>query len=364
MRAGAGWAAGGSRADDATAAPVGARRDDATGPAGLVSVLDVKAEAPLSVVTITMSPSVDYAMSVEELIPEEKLRADLEQTDPGGGGIQVARALRRFGTIVEAIMTVGGPTGRALLSLLEREGLNVHPVWVQSDTRPSITLRVRSAGQLYRIISAQKPLEEYEYTPVLSRLRELPQLAPYVVLSGSFPPGVPPDLVHEVAGLVAERGSRLVVDTSGAALEAAVAAKVAVLKPSKSELAALVGVDADDPAFDVPTAARDVVGRGVGAIVVSLASEGAYVVAEDGQEAMITAPPVEVISTVGAGDSTVAGLVAGLSRGVPLIGAARLGVACGSGTCRHPGSDLFTLEDLTELLPHVVVDRRERPAPA
>ncbi len=321
----------------------------------------METEAPLSVVTITLSPSVDYAMSVEELVPEEKLRASLDQTDPGGGGIQVARALRRFDTVVEAIMTIGGPTGRALLSLLEREGLNVHPVWVQSDTRPSITLQVRSEGQHYRIISAQQPLHEYEYAPVLTRLEELTQLAPYVVLSGSFPPGVPPEFVHDVAQLVAARGSKLVVDTSGAALAAAVSARVAVLKPSKSELAALVGSDGDDPAFDVPAAARDVVGRGVGAIVVSLGGDGAYVVGDDGREAMITAPPVDVISTVGAGDSTVAGLVAGLSRGVPLIGAARLGVACGSGTCRHPGSDLFTLDDLNDLLPGIVVDRRAGP---
>lgn len=316
----------------------------------------------LSVVTVTLSPSVDYAMTVDELIPEEKLRASLDQTDPGGGGIQVARALRRFGTIVEAIMTVGGSTGRALLALLEREGLNVHPVWVQSDTRPSITLQIRSTGEHFRIISAQKALDEYEYQPVLTRLQELKKVAPYVVLSGSFPPGVPPEFVHEVAQLVTERGSKLLVDTSGPALEEAVKAQVAVLKPSKSELAALVGADPDDPSFDVPAACRTIVDRGVGAIVVSLGGEGAYVVTGDGREAMITAPKVDVISTVGAGDSTVAGLVAGLSRGVPLIGAARLGVVCGSGTCRHPGSDLFTLEDITELMPSVVVDRRDRDA--
>lgn len=315
----------------------------------------------ISVVTITLSPSVDYSMDVEELIPEEKLRANLTETEPGGGGIQVARALRRFGTAVEAVMTVGGSTGRALLALLEKEGLRVRPVWVQSDTRPSITLSVRSSGQHYRLISAQKPLAEYEYAPVLTRLTEIDQLPPYVVLSGSFPPGVPPDFVHEVAEVTTRRNSRLLVDTSGEALKEAVNASVAVLKPSKEELASLVGADPDDEDFDVAAAARDIVAQGVGAVVVSLGGEGAYVVADSGQEAMIKAPEVDVVSTVGAGDSTVAGLVAGLSRGVPLIGAVRLGVACGSGTCRHPGSQLFTLDDLSELLPDVVVDRRTSP---
>jgi 6-phosphofructokinase 2 len=315
----------------------------------------------ISVVTITLSPSVDYSMDVQELIPEEKLRTNLTETEPGGGGIQVARALRKFGTAVEAIMSVGGSTGRALLALLEKEGLNVRPVWVQSDTRPSITLKVRSTGKMYRLISAQKPLQEYEYAPVLTRLTEIDRLPPYVVLSGSFPPGVPPEFVHEVAEVTKRRNSRLLVDTSGAPLQEAVKAGVAVIKPSKTELAALVGVDPMDENFDYRAAARDIVAQGVGAVVVSLAEEGAYVVGEGGQEAMIVPPPVEVASTVGAGDSTVAGLVAGLARGVPLIGAARLGVACGSGTCRHPGSQLFTIEDLNELLPNVRVERFTTP---
>ena len=320
------------------------------------------ADTNLSVVTITLSPSVDYSMEVDELIPDEKLRTELTKTEPGGGGIQVARALKTFGTSVEAIMTVGGSTGRALMALLEKEGLNIRPVLVQSDTRPVITLQVRDSGQNYRLVSRQQPLDEYEYAPVLTRLQEISKLPPYVVLSGSFPPGVPPEFVHDVAEVVAARGSRLLVDTSAAALKEAVNAKIAVLKPSEVELAALVGMDPEDPAYDVPAAARDIVSRGVGAVLVSLGPDGAYVVGEGGEEAMIRAPKIEAESTVGAGDSTVAGLVAGLSRGVPLIGAARLGVACGTGTCRHPGSELFTLEDINELMPQVIVERRTPPA--
>lgn len=308
-----------------------------------------------TVVTITLSPSVDYSMEVDRLEPEEKLRTSLKETEPGGGGIQVARGLRRLGTRVEAIVTVGGSTGRALFQLLEDEGLNVRPVWVQSDTRPCFTLHVTSTGENYRLVARAQPLSEYEYLPTLNRLNEIENLPPYVVLSGSFPPGVPPEFVHEIAAVTAERNSNLLVDTSGPALRAALDAHVAVLKPSKEELAALVGADPDDPSFDVPTAARQVVRDGVGAIVVSLGPEGAYVHAQSGEEVIVSAPQVELASTVGAGDSMVAGLVAGLSRGLPLVGAARLGVACGSGTCRHPGSQLFTNEDILDLLPQVKV---------
>ncbi len=325
-------------------------------------MLSVDADTKLSVVTITLSPSVDYSMEVDKLVPDRKLRTELIKTEPGGGGIQVARALKTFGTSVEAIMTVGGSTGRALTALLENEGLNIRPVLVQSDTRPVITLQVNSTNENFRLVSRQQPLEEYEYAPVLTRLQEIRKLPPYVVLSGSFPPGVPPEFVHDVAQVVANRGSKLLVDTSGAPLREAVKAKVAVLKPSETELAALVGEDPEDPNFDIPAAAREVVSRGVGAILVSIGPEGAYVVGEEGDEAMIRPPKIDAESTVGAGDSTVAGLVAGLSRGVPLVGAARLGVACGTGTCRHPGSKLFTLEDINELMPHVKVERHTPPA--
>jgi 6-phosphofructokinase 2 len=308
-----------------------------------------------TVVTITLSPSVDYSLEVDRLEPEEKLRTLLKETEPGGGGIQVARGLRRLGTRVEAVVTVGGSTGRALFALLENEGLNVRPVWVQPDTRPCFTLFVTSTQENFRLVARAQPITEYEYLPTLNRLREIETLPPYVVLSGSFPPGVPPEFVHQIAEVTTERQSNLLVDTSGPALRAALDAHVAVLKPSREELAGLVGADPADPAFDVGAAARQVVQGGVGAVVVSLGGEGAYVHSQAGDDVVITAPPVEVASTVGAGDSMVAGLVAGLSRGLPLVGSARLGVACGSGTCRHPGSQLFTSDDIHELLPQVSV---------
>lgn len=317
----------------------------------------VSVSAVDTVVTITLSPSVDYSMEVDRLEPEEKLRTVLKETEPGGGGIQVARGLRRLGSLVEAIVTVGGSTGRALHALLEKEGLNVRPVWVQSDTRPCFTLHVTSTQENFRLVARALPLSEYEYLPTLNRLREIETLPPYVVLSGSFPPGVPPEFLHDIAELTAQRGSHLLVDTSGAALRAALEAHVAVLKPSKEELASLVGADPADPTFDYRAAAHQVTDDGVGAVVVSLGPDGAYVLSREGDEAVLTAPDVEVLSTVGAGDSMVAGLVAGLSRGLPLIGAARLGVACGSGTCRHPGSQLFTTEDVHELVPLVDVQR-------
>ncbi len=311
----------------------------------------------LTVATITMSPSVDYTLTVDRLIPEEKLRAHVEATEPGGGGVQVARALRRLDEAVEAIVTLGGNTGATLESLLLKEGVPVHPIRVRANTRPSLTMFVKDQNVNFRIVGEAGAQSETEWRQVLDRLNEFESLPPYIVLSGSFPPGVPVSLVGEIAELCRARRSRLVFDGSGEALRIAVDAKVDLLKPSKEELADLVGEDGYDPDFDYRAAARKIVDAGVARLVVSLGGAGTYVLSEKGDEARMRPPKVTVASTVAAGDSTVAGMVAGLTRGLPLIDAVRLGTACGTGTVLHRGSQLFTHADVTRILPQIEVDR-------
>ena len=304
-----------------------------------------------------MSPSVDYTLTVDRMIPEEKLRAHVEATEPGGGGVQVARALRRLDESVEAVLTLGGNTGATLEALLAHEGVPVHPIRVKANTRPSLTMFVKDQGVNFRVVGEAQEQSEQEWRQVLDRLDEFESLPPYIVLSGSFPPGVPPSLVGEIAVLCRERRSRLVFDGSGEALKIAVENKADLIKPSKEELADLVGEDGYDPDFDYRGAAKTIVDSGVPRLVVSLGGAGTYVLSAAGDEARMRPPKVQVASTVAAGDSTVAGLVAGLTRGLPLIDAVRLGTACGTGTCLHRGSKLFTHDDVTRILPQIVVDR-------
>jgi 6-phosphofructokinase 2 len=240
------------------------------------------------------------------------------------------------------------------------EGVNVHPIQVIPNTRPSITLHVRDQNVNYRIVGASEPLGERDLAPVVGRLREIDPLPPYVILSGSFPPGVPVDLIAKTQAFCAERGVEFIVDTSGAPLLAAVEAGVMLVKPSKEELAAAVGAEPDDPTFDVPVAARSLVDRGVHNVVVSLGPDGCFVTTREGDEAYLTPPPATVVSTVGAGDSLLAGTVSGLSRGLPMIDAVRLGVAAGTATCTYPGSQLFTAGDIARLAPLVKVKRSRR----
>lgn len=326
--------------------------------AGRTSVVPV-----LTVVTITMSPSVDYSLTLDRMLPEEKLRAHVEATEPGGGGVQVARALRRLDEAVEAVVTLGGLTGATLENLLRAEDVPVHPIRVEANTRPSLTMFVQDQGVNFRIVGQAGALTQSEWTQVLDRLDEFESLPPYIVLSGSFPPGVPMSLVADIAELCRSRRSRLIFDGSGEALRVAVDSKVDLIKPSKEELADLVGEDGYDPDFDYRGAARRIVDAGVPRLIVSLGGAGTYVLSAAGDEARLRPPKVPVASTVAAGDSTVAGMVAGLTRGLPLIDSVRLGTACGTGTCLHRGSQLFTREDVTRILPQIKVDRLSEAVP-
>jgi 6-phosphofructokinase 2 len=311
----------------------------------------------LTVVTITLSPSVDYTLAIPHLVPEEKLRARVEATEPGGGGVQVARALRRLDEQVEAIVAVGGTTGDTLEQLLAAEGVPVHPVRIGANTRPSLTMFVEDQSVNYRIVGESGPQTEAEWRQVLERLDAFETLPPFVVMSGSFPPGVPTGIVRDVARICAERRSSLIFDGSGEALLVAVEEQVELIKPSKEELAFIVGEDGYDPDFDYRRAAAEVVEAGVRILVVSLGGAGTYVLTRDGDEARLRPPKVQVASTVAAGDSTVAGLVAGLARGLPVVEAVRLGTACGTGTCLHHGSQLFTHEDIRTIMPMIGVQR-------
>lgn len=311
----------------------------------------------LTIATITMSPSVDYSLTIDHMVPEEKLRAHVDATEPGGGGVQVARALKKLDEAVEAILTLGGDTGSTLENLLRQEGVPMHPIRVAANTRPSLTIFVKDQNVNFRIVGAAERQEEHEWRQVLDRLSEFESVPPYIVLSGSFPPGVPDSLVSEIAEVCHGQRSKLVFDGSGEALRLAVESKVDLIKPSKEELADLVGEDGYDPDFDYRAAARQIIDAGVPRLVVSLGGAGTYVLSANGDEARLRPPKIEVASTVAAGDSTVAGLVAGLTRGLPLVDSVRLGTACGTGTCLHRGSQLFTYEDVTRLLPQIEIDR-------
>jgi 6-phosphofructokinase 2 len=302
------------------------------------------------ILTVTPSPTVDFTAEVPELVPHHKLRARISAFHPGGGGVNVSRVLHGLGIDTTAVVAVGGLQGEVVIDRLDAMGIPNVAVPTVAETRWAEMLREHSTGIEYRLIAEADPLTEDEWRAcvhaVESQVADPTSGARSLVLSGSIPPGVPDGFVHELAAVARRYDVPFLVDTSGPALGAAVEAGVDLIKPSRGELAALAGVT--PAALDAEAAARELVARGVGAVAVSLGPDGAFV-ATRGAEARIRPPAVPVVSTVGAGDAMVAGILTGLTSGRDVIDATRLGVALGSATCLTPAGQPADDEDIARL---------------
>lgn len=299
------------------------------------------------IVTLTMNPALDVSTSAEAVVPTDKVRCGAVQHDPGGGGINVARVVATLGGHALAVYPAGGPTGLMLERLLERAGIPSRHVPIGGITRESFTIDERRSGLQYRFVLPGPEISAVEREACLEELARAAEGARIIVLSGSFPPGISPDFVQDVADLSQRLGCRFVLDTSGEALRH-VKSGAYLLKPSIRELREWVRQELHSEAEQVE-AARQLIEKGISEVmVVSQGGEGALLVTADGYEKLA---PIEVPirSAVGAGDSMVAAICFGLVQGLDLRHAVRLGMAAGAATLMTPGTGLCRREDVERL---------------
>ncbi len=303
---------------------------------------------PKTIVTFTINPSIDTSVRVEQVIPERKLRCRVPRSEPGGGGVNVSRAVQILGGRSTAVFAAGGPFGALLESLLEQESVACLAVPIAGSTRENFTVYEESSGQQFRFGMPGPKLEDGEWKKCLQVLSSMEPTPDYLVASGSLSPGVPADFYAQVANRARKRGIRLIVDTSGEPLQHAAKAGVFLLKPNLRELEVLSGEKIGDDSQIEAAAEKWVREGGCEAIVVSIGAGGAFLVSREGAE-RLPAPTVPIESKVGAGDSMVAGIVLSLARGGSLIEAVRFGVAAGAAAVMTPGTELCRLEDAERL---------------
>ncbi|MEI6947630.1 1-phosphofructokinase family hexose kinase [Paraflavisolibacter sp. H34] len=300
------------------------------------------------VLTLTFNPCIDKSTSIPLLVPEKKLRCTAPKFEPGGGGINVARAMNRLGGSARALYPAGGYSGKFLNKLLEEENIPTVVVETGSHTRENIIVLEAEKNHQFRFGMPGSPLSEAEWRQCLKEVEKAPDVS-YVVASGSLPPGVPAAVLAELAAIVKKKGARLVVDTSGEALQQAVSGGVYLLKPNLGELSLLVGRQ-ELKEEEVEDCARELIKKGNSEIVVvSMGAKGALLVTAT-ESFRVVAPKVPMQSTVGAGDCMVAGLVLSLSQGASLKEALQMGVACGTAATMNPGTGLCQPEDVEYLL--------------
>jgi 6-phosphofructokinase 2 len=306
------------------------------------------------IVTLTINPAIDIFVNVARVEPTRKLRCSPPKRDPGGGGINVARVAHRLGGDVTAIYPIGGQIGKLLQRLLEREDVASLVTPSHVETRENFTAYEESTGKQYRFVLPGSPLHRAEWEAVLDRLASLAERPIFVVASGSVPPGAPDNFFARVARHAKALGAKTVIDTSGIALAAALEEGVTIIKPNLVELTELVAAPLDRDE-DRIAACRKLAAEGRAEIVaLTLGEHGALLVtAERAWQALPL--DIEAVSTVGAGDSFLGGLVAALADGKPLAEAFRVAVAAASAAVLMPGTGLCQPEDVKRLLPQVKI---------
>lgn len=309
-----------------------------------------------SVITLTVNPALDLSAAAERIVPTEKVRCHSSRRDPGGGGVNVARVIRRLGGKVQAIFPAGGLAGEALIQLLGQEEVESRVVGIAGETREDVTIRDEQANCQYRFILPGPELSEPEWRACLSAVEQAG--AGFACASGSLAPGVPGDFYARFAEIAHRAGQKVFLDTSGDALAEALKAPVTLIKPNLRELRGLTGADLGGEGAWIK-ACQEVLGHSkLEALALTLGAEGALLVTR--QSAFrARSPSVQPASTVGAGDSFMGALVWAMAADMGLAAALRFAVAAGTAAVLSEGTGLCHAPDIHRLERQVTVSELE-----
>ncbi len=311
------------------------------------------ADVPSAAVAIlALNPAVDMTYEVDRILPDQKVHAHSTRFDPGGNGINVARALKRLSVQARSFCILAGETGVFLERLLGSQIGLLTSEWVEGETRINGTVIECQPGNQYEVSGVGPPIPPASLETLLRQFVASAREG-FGVITGSIQPDLPDTLYAELVDKVQSGGGKAVVDAQGALLKNAIEASPFLIKPNHHELEQLTR-QVIDGIEETARVARRLQQGGVTNVCISMGRKGALLCTPDNSYHAST-PKVKIRSTVGAGDSMVAGLVTGFLRGDPTERTLRLAVACGAGTVGHSGTELFSQNELPRLMEQVSI---------
>lgn len=306
------------------------------------------------ILTVTLNPSVDRTLFVARLSPHETNRVTKTETDAGGKGVNAARVLKELGQEVCAAGFLGGGTGAFVRSVLDREGVSHSFVEVGGDTRLNVLIEEESGGPPTTLNERGPEIRNEEWEALRASVVAVSKEARAVVFGGSVPPGLPPSAIAELVRAVRRDSLIVAVDCEGDALRLAIDERPDIVKPNGSEASALLGLSVSTPS-EAAEAARRLLDMGVGSPIVSIGALGAVVATKDG--AWLAKPPrIEARSTIGSGDSLLAGYVCGVLDGLSPAESLRLGTAAGAATAMTSGAEIGRRDTIRSLVGRVTIE--------
>lgn len=302
----------------------------------------------MAIITLTVNPALDKSTVVEKLIHTQKMYSKKPLFSAGGGGINVARVLKRLGTNALALMQASGPNGSHLKEMLKEEGINLACFETKGWTRENFVVTESSSNLQYRFNMPGPSITPEEEKMISEFVKSHLKKEDYLVLSGSLPPSMDSSFYKNLCIWAKENDVKVVLDTKGEALKNALSIGVYLLKPNLGELAELFNKNWISHDEAVRLAQKILERNQANKVVVSLGEAGAFMVSDAGVIRM-PSPKVEVKSAVGAGDSMVAGLVYALQLNMNDEEALKYGIACGTATVLSEGTNLCDVKDVKRI---------------
>ncbi len=300
-----------------------------------------------TIITLTINPSLDKSTHFTGLVPEQKIRCEKPQYDAGGGGVNVSKAISELGGSSICIFTSGGSSGEMLSELIQKKGIESTAIKTENWTRENFIAFDNENKAQYRFGFPGSELSEDEQEDVLEKIKKIK--SDYLVISGSLNEGLPSDFYQKITEIAKSKEVKVIVDTSGEALQKVLETGVYLAKPNIGELAKLLGKKRLDLNEAEKAAKKLIEKRNAEIIIVSMGIQGAILVTKDVTE-FVAAPKVEKKSTVGAGDSMVGGMVWALSQNKTMKEVLQIGVCCGTAATMNEGTQLFKKKDVLRLL--------------
>lgn len=306
-----------------------------------------------SITTLCLNPALDVSYHVSKLIPEQKSRSDTARHDPGGNGINVGRAFKRMQIESHTFCIIAGSVGQILKDLLDDELNNIHYEVVDGNTRINSTIIELDTRQQFQVVDSGTDIPESQLQTITDDFIKQSGSG-FAIITGSTQPNVPITLYAQLIKQINEQEGKAVIDSHGETLKHAITAKPFLIKPNKYELENLLQVEL--PTVEaIAHTARQLQQDGVTNVCVSLGEGGALLTSPENSY-YASALNVAINTTVGAGDSMVAGMVAGFQHDNTAQTALRYGIACGAGTVMHPGTELFSGKELENFRNRVEIE--------
>ena len=302
--------------------------------------------------TITLNPALDRTLWIQKVRDDVSNRILEEKSFAGGKSVDVSKVLKNLGVDNIALGFVGGFAGRELEGRLLNEGIETDFVRVSGETRTNIIIHETGTGKQLAFNARGPEIKPDELMQFIEQLEKLP-CGEVVAIGGSIPLGVSPEIYRKIINLVKRCQAKVVLDVDGEALRQGIKALPNVIKPNIHELSELAGRELNG-LDDVVRAARSINQQGVEIVLVSMGAKGILLVS-DGQQYLAVPPNVNVESTIGAGDSSVAGFVSGLVQGKDLKQCLIYAVAAGTATTLRQGTALCQKDDFERIVPQVVL---------